>query len=170
MRRVVGRWLRRTGPFFWLSLVFALAGTIYLTGLLTSTAGLIWTGHAVHATETDGIINYSYRGKGFTIDDTGSFRSGPLTVYVDPGDPGNAVVNRIVPRISEEFFVVAPYAASVAFAVIGLVRRARRKRRVVEGKKAGAYGFGFGEGELVRAFPDRLPGQPLGPRRRAGSP
>lgn len=170
MRRTIGRWLRRTGPFFWLSLVFALAGTVYLAGLLTSAAGLLWTGQQVHATETDGIISYSYHAKSFTIDDTGSFRNGTRIVYVDPGSPGDAVVDGTVPRISEEFFVVAPYAASVAFGVFGLVRRSRRKREVAEGKKSGAYGFGFGEDELLRAFPDRLPGQPLGTRRRTGSP
>lgn len=160
MRRLLGRWVRRTGAFFWLSLVCALLGTIYLTGLLSSTAGLLWTGQAVHATETDGLIVYSYNGKSFTIDDTGSYRTGPLTVYVDTGNPKNATVDRMVPRISEAFFVVAPYTASVAFGIFGLVRWRRRRLELAEGKTRGVHGFGFDEGELVRAFPDRLRAQP----------
>lgn len=79
---------------------------------------------------------------------------------MDTGNPKNATVDRMVPRISEAFFVVAPYTASVAFGIFGLVRWRRRRLELAEGKTRGVHGFGFDEGELVRAFPDRLRAQP----------
>lgn len=165
MRRIV----KAVPAFGWVALVLAVIGSAFLQGLLTSTAGLIWTGHAVHGRETGGILYYTYRGQSFSYDVPGSDRSGPVTVYIDPTDPSSyTAYDGAAARISEAGSVLGPYTAAVVVMVGGIWRRRRINRRLREAINAHEdFGWGLDPAIVARMLEEnRRPATRPGVRRK----
>ena len=134
-------------------MVTALIGTILLVLNLSSVGGLVWTGTPVHGSEQGGLVYYTYGGHVYTLDDLGSFRTGPRTVYVDPSNPGRAVLNHAVWGGLQLASVAVPYLLALGFAV-GTIRRKRfflsRQRLARENGGQGTYGIGLDDGTMQR--------------------
>jgi hypothetical protein len=125
--------------------LFASFGIAMLVATLFGSGAILWTGRAVHATERDGIITYVYKGTSYTMDDSGSFATRGLTVYLDPSNPSTAVVDTTAKRALDASFVLGPFAASAAFLAGGLVHR-RRVRSRLEADRLSVAGEVFGQG------------------------
>lgn len=135
-----------------MSACFAFVGTFFLILVLANTSGLLWTGHEVHASERGGIVYYTYRGASYSTNDPGSYRTGPRTVWIDPGKPSRVAFDGWVPRVSESLVVGGPYLASVAFGAGALVRKRRyvRTRQRVESQAAETFGDGLDRDTVER--------------------
>jgi hypothetical protein len=133
--RLRAGWFAGTGPFLWIGLALALVGTLSLVGTTYSSSWLLWTGQPVRGTEQGGIVYYSYRGVNYNFDDTGSqqlpgsSQSRVRTVYVDPSDPSNAILDSTVARIIDVVTVVGPFLAAMVFVAVGFRRKRRNNRR-----------------------------------------
>jgi hypothetical protein len=135
-----------TGPFPAIALALALLGTILLIVTLNSIGGLVWTGTAVHGTEQQGIVLYRYHGVNYSIDDAGSSRTGPRTVYVDPHDPSRAVLNTRASGWLQNATVGVPYVLAAAFALESVRRKVgyRRRRRLLStSPDRDTFGYGL---------------------------
>jgi hypothetical protein len=141
----VRRWFEGTGPFPILAVIMAAVGTMFLVLTLSSIGGLVWTGTAVKGNEQGGLVYYTYKGHVYTVDDLNSYRTGPRTVYVDPGNPGRAVLNTPVSGGIQLATVGGPYLIAAGF-VVWSVRRKRfyLKRRREANELGGDAKFGLG--------------------------
>lgn len=140
------RMFEGTGPFPALALALAIIGTIFLVVTLNSIGGLVWTGTAVHGTEQNGIVLYRYHGANYSVDDAGSDRNGPRTVYIDPSNPSRAVLNTTAAGWLQTATVGVPYAVALAFALESVRRkwRYRQRRRLLStSPDQGTFGYGL---------------------------
>jgi hypothetical protein len=139
------RFFEGTGPFPAIALALAALGTLFLVLTLDSIGGLVWTGTAVHGTEQDGLVLYRYHGATYSVDDSGSTRSGPRTVYIDPGNPRRAVLNTPASEALQIVIVGVPYALALAFAAHSFRRKWRYSRRFrsVSSSDPDTYGYGI---------------------------
>jgi hypothetical protein len=141
------------GPQLAAAAALATLGTIFLIFTLTSIGGLMWIGTPVHGHEQDGIVYYSYGGQQYTIDDNGSFRTGPRTVYVDSGKPTRATLETTSSLAIQDAIVGVPYLGAVVFALVAIRRKWRYARRRRDHDEHPEQRASFGEGldpELVR--------------------
>jgi hypothetical protein len=131
----------------------AVLGTIFLVFTLTSIGGLVWIGTPVHGVERDGIVYYSYGGQQYTIDDSGSYRTGPRTVYVDSSKPTRAVLATFGSQAIQDSIVGVPWIAALAFFVLAIRRKWRyvryRRDRETRPEQRPSYGEGL-DPELIR--------------------
>jgi hypothetical protein len=144
-------WFAGTGAYPWIGLGLAVIGILSLVGTMYSSSWLLWTGQSVRGTEQGGIVNYSYRGVSYNLDDTrsqqlpGSTQSKTRTVYLDPSDPSNAILDSTVARAIDVVTVIGPFLAAIVFVGLGFRRKQRNdRRRRLTG--AIAPGERFGEG------------------------
>lgn len=127
--------------------------TTFLAFTLSSIGGLVWTGTAVKGSEQAGLVYYTYKGHVYTVDDINSYRTGPRTVYVDPGNPARAVLNTPVAGGIQLATVAVPYLIAVAFAVWAVRRRrfyVRRRRAANDQFGPGKYGLGIDDQTMQR--------------------
>jgi hypothetical protein len=103
---------------------------------------LFWTGDRVSGTNHEGLVYYRVDGEQYTVDDPRPVPAHdvPVTVYVDPGDPSNALLDRPGVWI-DAGSVVLCFAAAAGTLVVSAVRRSRRRRSAAA---AGVPGFGEG--------------------------
>ena len=107
-------------------LVFALLGL--LVGLQSSDS-VLWTGQQVTGTEQQGLVYYRWQGQSYSLDVPGSGSSKAISVYLDPGDPSQAIVDNVPDRVLAALFVLGPAAGAVVLLVIGGTRNYRWQRR-----------------------------------------
>ena len=107
-------------------LVFALLAV--LAGL-QSPDSMLWTGQQVTGTEQQGLIYYRWQGQSYSLDVPGSGSSKAISVYLNPGDPSQAVVDNVLGRVLAALFVLGPAAGAVVLLVIGGTRNYRWQRR-----------------------------------------
>lgn len=140
------------------ALMLAAVATFFLVAILFSPNGWKWWGAAsVSGHEQGGVASYEYHHQYYSFDDVGSERSGPLTVYVNPSQPGDATLSLTVAQASDSALTGGLYLAAVAFGVVAWRRRARRP---APGKPPG-----FGEGidsETVRRILAQRGSRPTG--------
>jgi hypothetical protein len=141
-----------TGPFPVLALVAAAVGTMFLVLTLNSIGGLIWTGTAVKGQEESGLVYFRYHGQVYTVDDPGSFRSGPRTVYIDPHDPTRSTLNSTIAGGLQAAVVFGPYLAAAVFTGLAVSRKWRYVRRRREAIAGGAETYGTGVDEATMAW------------------
>jgi hypothetical protein len=134
-----------TGPFPAIALALAALGTIFLVLTLNSIGGLVWTGTAVHGTEHNGMVLYRYHGTNYSVDDSGSTRSGPRTVYIDPSNPGRAVLDTAASEALQTSVVAIPFALALGFALHSVRRKWRynRRFRLVNNTDSQTFGYGL---------------------------
>jgi hypothetical protein len=107
-------------------LFFALLAT--LAGLQSSDA-MLWTGQQVTGTEQRGLVYYRWQGQTYSLDVSGFGSSKAVSVYFNPGDPSQAVVDNVPDRVLAGLFVLGPAAGAVVLLVIGGTRNYRWQRR-----------------------------------------
>jgi hypothetical protein len=107
-------------------LVFALLAA--LVGL-QSPDSVLWTGQQVTGTEQQGLVYYRWQGQSYSLDVPGSASSKAIGVYLNPGDPSQAIVDNVLDRVLAGLFVLGPAAGAVVLLVIGGTRNYRWQRR-----------------------------------------
>jgi hypothetical protein len=88
-----------------------------------------WTGQRVTGTEIGGIVSYRWDGQTYSLDGQGYGSAKAVSVYLDPANPSNALIDNPFLRVLEGSLVVVPVAGGVALLVAGLTRRQRWERR-----------------------------------------
>jgi hypothetical protein len=96
---------------------------------LQSPDAVLWTGHHVTGTEQGGIVSYRWQGQNYSLDVPGYGSSKAVNVYLDPGNPSDAMVNNLADRAAVASLVGVPLIAGVAVLAIGLTRQRRWRRR-----------------------------------------
>lgn len=107
-------------------LVFALLAVLLD---LQSSDAVRWTGQHVTGTEIGGIVSYRWDGQTYSLDAAGYGSAKAVSVYLDPADPSNAVLDDPFLRLVEGSLVVVPVAGGVVLLVLGVTRRRRWERR-----------------------------------------
>jgi hypothetical protein len=108
--------------------LFAVALVALLVGL-QSPDHILWTGQQVVGTEQGGIVTYRWDGQSYSLDAPGFGSSKAVSVYLDPGDPSQAMLDNVFDRVVAALLVLGPTAGAVALLVIGGTRNYRWKRR-----------------------------------------
>ena len=96
---------------------------------LQSPDAVRWTGQHVVGTEIGGIVSYRWHGQTYSLDAPGYGSSKAVSVYLDPADPSNALIDNLFLRTFEGSLVAVPLAGGVVLLVLGLTRRRRWQRR-----------------------------------------
>lgn len=114
------------------------AGALFAVALLSALLSLqvdnlMWTGQKVTGTEQHGIAYYTWHGQSYTVDDTNSSTSAAhVNIYLNPANPGSAVVDNPTDRIITMLMVGVPVLAGIVLVVLGGTRSYRWKRRNVK--------------------------------------
>lgn len=90
---------------------------------------VLWTGHRVVGTEQRGIVYYRWHGQNYTLDVPGYGSSKSVSVYLDPGNPSDAMTDNAVNRAIVVLLIGVPFAGAVALLAVGLTREHLRRRR-----------------------------------------
>src|SRR6266568_5045426 len=135
-RRILSRVLARVRKWFdgagWfvgaavVLLVFALLAA--LAGLQSSDS-ILWTGQQVTGTEQQGLVYYRWQGQSYSLDVPGSGSSKAVSVYLNPGDPSQAIVDNVLDRVLAGLLVLGPTTGAVVLLVLGGTRNYRWQRR-----------------------------------------
>jgi hypothetical protein len=96
---------------------------------LQSPDSVLWTGQQVTGTEQQGLVYYRWQGQSYSLDVPGSGSSKAISVYLNPGDPSQAIVDNVFDRVLAGLFVLGPAAGAVVLLVIGGTRNYRWRRR-----------------------------------------
>jgi hypothetical protein len=96
---------------------------------LQSPDAVLWTGHRVTGTEQGGIVSYRWQGQNYSLDVPGYGSSKAVAVYLNPGNPSNAMVNNLADRAAVGSLVGVPLIAGAGVLAIGLTRKRRWRRR-----------------------------------------
>jgi hypothetical protein len=96
---------------------------------LQSSDAVRWTGQHVTGTEIGGIVSYRWDGQTYSLGAPGYGSAKAVSVYLDPANPSNAVLENPFLRLVEGSLVVVPVVGGVALLVAGLTRRRRWERR-----------------------------------------
>jgi hypothetical protein len=131
---VLGRvrgWFDGAGWFVGLAAVLFAFALLAVLLELQSPDLVLWTGHRVAGTEQGGIVTYRWAGQQYSLNANGYGSVQDVSVYLDPANPGNAMIDNLPDRIVVTAFVGAPVAGGLALIVAGLTRKPRRVRRKV---------------------------------------
>ena len=112
----------------WLVALFAFALLAVLLQLQSPDL-VLWAGTRVVGTEQGGIVSYRWHGQQYSINAAGYGSAKNVSVYLDPGDPGNAMIDHIATRILDSALIGAPIAGGVALLIAGGTRKYRWARR-----------------------------------------
>jgi hypothetical protein len=133
MRVRVGRWFDGLGLFVGPAIALFVLALLVAVLEVQSPEILLWTGHRVVGTEQGGIVLYRWHGQGYSLDAPGYRSAQAVSVYLDPGDGSNAMIDNLADRALVGFLVGGPVIAGVALIATGLIRRSRSRRRRVRG-------------------------------------
>jgi hypothetical protein len=138
-RRSLAHWLAH--PSTLAAAAMLLVGVVVVLLQSSFPTWLFWTGDRVSGTNHEGLVYYRVDGEQYTVDDPRPVppHDVPVTVYVDPGDPTNALLDRPGVWI-DAGFVVVWFAAAAGTLVVAAANRSRHRHRRAAAKP------GFGEG------------------------
>ena len=125
----VRRWFDGAGWFVGLAVALFVFALLALLVGLQSPDSLLWTGQQVTGTEQGGVIYYRWQGQSYTLDAQGYGSSQAVSIYLDPGDPSQGVVDNVADRVAAVLLVGVPVAAGVALLAVGGTRNYRWGRR-----------------------------------------
>ncbi len=119
------------------AIVLVAVGLLFLGIEAQSPTRTYWTGEQVTGTVERGLVYYRVDGEQYTVDDTGPAQpSGTrVTVFVDRGDPTQALLDRPV-RWIDAGAVLFWFVAAGALLLVAAVRRARSRRQHQELRRA----------------------------------
>jgi hypothetical protein len=142
MRARIRSWFDGAGWFVGLAaalFVFALL-VVGLEAQLPES--LLWTGHRVIGTEQGGIVRYRWDGQSYALDAPGYGSSKAVSVYLNPGDPNNGMLDNTADRALVVLLVGGPAAGGVTLLAVGLTRKYRwRRRRLRQEASSGGHGL-----------------------------
>lgn len=126
------------GAFPGLGIAFLVLSIAFLGVAALSPTSLQWTGTPVHATySSDGAVRYTYHGSNYLLADPTTATFHETTVFVDPSDPANAILDNPFDRVLDVVTIVGPLLLAVLMFAVGIRRRRRsRELRVVAGADA----------------------------------
>ena len=125
----VRSWFDGAGWFVGLAVgLFAFAMLAALIGL-QSPDSVLWTGQHVTGTEQNGLVYHRWQGQSYTIDVSGNGSLKAIGVYLDPGNPSQAMIDNIPDRVAAILLVGVPVAGGAALLVAGGTRNYRWARR-----------------------------------------
>jgi uncharacterized protein DUF3592 len=130
------------GLFVGLAIALFMFTLLAVLLVLESPDAVRWTGQRVIGYELGGIVSYRWHGETYSLDAPGYGSAKAISVYVDPADPSNAMIDNPITRLAESALVVVPLAGGVLLLVVGLTRRrrwARRQRHVATAAGHGAH-------------------------------
>ncbi|MGH3493795.1 MAG: hypothetical protein ACRDRL_32035, partial [Sciscionella sp.] len=114
---------------------FALFAVGILVVLLEvqSPSRALWIGVPVQGAEYAGAVTYSYHGQGYSLSEPFSrHQLGPsrqVTVYVNPGDPSDGVLDRAATRWYEGVLIGVWFVGATGCLFAGALRARRHRRR-----------------------------------------
>jgi hypothetical protein len=125
----VRKWFDGAGWFV------GLAVTLFAFALLAALLGfqspdhVLWTGQQVVGTEQRGIVSYQWHGQTYSLDAPGYGSAQAITVYLDPGNPSQAMIDNIADRVMAVLLIGVPVVGGVVLLVAGGTRNYRWARR-----------------------------------------
>ena len=125
----VRKWFDGAGWFVGAAVVLLVFALLAALVGLQSPDSVLWTGQQVTGTEQQGLVYYRWQGQSYSLDVQGSGSSKAISVYLNPGDPSQAIVDNVLDRVLAALFVLGPAAGAVVLLVIGGTRNYRWQRR-----------------------------------------
>lgn len=125
----VRKWFDGAGWFVGAAAVLLVIALLAALAGLQSTDSLLWTGQQVTGTEQQGLVYYRWQGQTYSLDVPGTGSSKAVSVYFNPGDPSQAVVDNVFNRVLAGLLVLGPVVGAVILLVIGGTRNYRWQRR-----------------------------------------
>ena len=125
----VRKWFDGAGWFVGAAVVLLVIALLAVLAELQVPDSMLWTGQQVTGTEQQGLVYYRWQGQSYSLDVPGSGSSKAVSVYFNPGDPSQAIVDNVLDRVLTGLFVLGPAAGAVVLLVIGGTRNYRWQRR-----------------------------------------
>ena len=123
------KWFDGAGWFVGAAVVLLVFSLLAVLVELQVPESMLWTGQQVTGTEQQGLVYYRWQGQSYSLDVPGSGSSKAVSVYFNPGDPSQAIVDSVVDRVLTGLFVLGPAAGAVVVLVIGGTQTTRWQRR-----------------------------------------
>ena len=121
----VREWYDGSGWFVGAAVVLVVFALLALLVGLQSSDRVLWTGQQVVGTEHQGIVTYWWHGQSYSLDEPGFGSARAVSVYLDPADPSNAMVDSVVDRTVAGVLILGPVVAAVVLLVLGGTRNYR---------------------------------------------
>jgi hypothetical protein len=125
----VRNWFDGAGWFVGGAVVLLVVTLLAVLLELQSPERVLWTGQHVVGTEQRGIVSYSWHGESYSLDVPGYGSSKAVNVYLEPGDPSQAMVDDVADRVLPAVFILGPVAGAVVLLVAGGTRKYRWQRQ-----------------------------------------
>lgn len=125
----VRKWFDGAGWFVGAAVVLLVVALLAVLAGLQSPDSMLWTGQQVTGTEQHGLVYYRWQGQSYSLDVSGFGSSKAVSVYFNPGDPSQAIVDNVPDRVVAGLLVLGPVAGAVVLLVIGGTRNYRWQRR-----------------------------------------
>jgi hypothetical protein len=136
--RVVGalarvrKWYDGSGWFVAGAVMLLVVAVLALLVGLQSPDHVLWTGQQVTGTEHQGIVYYSWHGQTYSIDAPGYGSANAVSVYLDPADPSQAMIDNILDRVLAGLLILGPAVAALVLLVLGGTRNYRWFRQKIK--------------------------------------
>ena len=125
----VRKWFDGAGWFVGAAVVLLVFSLLAVLAGLQVPDSVLWTGQQVTGTEQQGLVYYRWQGQSYSLDVSGFGSSKAVSVYLNPGDPSQAMVDNVPDRVLAGLFVLGPAAGAVVLLVVGGTRNYRWQRR-----------------------------------------
>jgi hypothetical protein len=125
----VRKWFDGAGWFVGGAVVLLVFALLAMLAGLQSQDSVLWTGQQVTGTEQRGLVYYRWQGQSYTLSVPGTGSVKAVSVYLNPGDPSQAVVDNVLDRVLAGLLVLGPVTGAVVLLVIGGTRNYRWQRR-----------------------------------------
>src|SRR5690242_6558914 len=125
----VRKWFDGAGWYVGAAVVLLVFALLAVLAGLQSSDSVLWTGQQVTGTEQQGLVYYRWQGQSYSLAVPGSGSSKAVSVYLNPGDPSQAVIDNVFDRVLAGLLVLGPAAGAVVLLVIGGTRNYRWQRR-----------------------------------------
>ena len=126
------KWYDGSGWFVAGAVVLLVFAVLALLAGLQSPDRVLWSGQEVVGTEQQGIVTYSWHGESYSIDARGTGSAKAVSVYLDPADPSQAMIDNIPDRVVAGLLILGPVVAALVLMVLGGTRNYRWFRRKIK--------------------------------------
>jgi hypothetical protein len=125
----VRSWYDGAGWFVGGAIVLFVAALLAVVLGLQSPDRQLWIGQQVVGTEQRGLVVYRWHGQSYSIAVPGTGSAKAVTVYIDPGDPAEAMIDNTFDRVLAILLIGGPVVAGGVLLVLGGTRNYRWRRR-----------------------------------------
>ena len=125
----VRKWYDGAGGYVAGAVVLLVFALLALLVGLQSPDRVLWTGQQVVGTEQHGIVTYWWHGQSYSLDAPGFGSAKAVSVYLDPADPSQAMIDNIFDRVAAGLLILGPVVAALVLLVLGGTRNYRWFRR-----------------------------------------